>query len=339
MRVLFVGLDSAQPLHMALAMRRLGYDVVIVNPYRVLNSSRFLRTWAWHTGALGLNQIIFEFIKLQTTALGRFDVAFVECGDLIGSSSVHYLKTLAERVLLFCRDNPFLPRDGMRWRTWLKALSLYDLFVTTRESTKVAAVSYGAREVLRVQFFADELLHQPRAAQPSDLERFGSPVSFVGTWFPERGAFMQTLLDRGVPLKIIGARWHKAENYRHLKPYLVDGYLSPEDYAGALASAEISIAMLSKGNADVSTSRSIEIPSMGGLLCAERTDEHLGLYKEGVEAIFWSSAEECAELCLLLLRQPERLERIRRAGRRRALSNNHWTEPTMKLIVETALSL
>ncbi|MFA6117512.1 MAG: glycosyltransferase [Sphingomonas sp.] len=337
MNILFVGLDIGQQRRMQLAMERLGHDVIVVNPYHVVRSNRYLALWAWHTGVLMVDSLIQNFLERNIDGLGFFDVAFVDSGELISQASVEYLRTRSARVILFCRDNPFVKRDGQRWRLLRKALSSYDLFVTTRQSTADEAPARGARSTLRVNFFADEILHRPREPTPGELEKYCSPVSFVGTWFPERGAFMRTLLDLGVPLKIIGDRWHKANNYHALRPIVVEGYLSPEEYSGAVLSSRIAIAMLSKGNRDVSTSRSMEIPSLGRLMCAERTNEHLDLYTDGEEAVFWSSAEECAEICLGLLSNPERVDTIAAAGQRRAIANNNWTEPTMANILNAAI--
>ena len=68
----------------------------------------------------------------------------------------------------------------------------------------------------------------------------------------------------------------------------------------------------------------MEIPSLGGVLCAERTPEHLALYEEDVEAVFWSSAEECARKCAELLKNDQRRLSIAAKGRERFLKNE-WT--------------
>ena len=59
--------------------------------------------------------------------------------------------------------------------------------------------------------------------------------------------------------------------------------------------------MLGKGNRDRHTTRSFEIPAIGGLLCAERTDEHRESFEEGMEAVFWNDAKECVDQCRRLL--------------------------------------
>ena len=75
--------------------------------------------------------------------------------------------------------------------------------------------------------------------------------------------------------------------------------------------------LLSHGNRDLHTTRSVEIPYAGGLLCAERTSEHLEMYREDLEAVFWKDVDECVEKCRRLLADGVLRERIRKAGMQR----------------------
>lgn len=334
--MLFVGKSSGQALLMQNAMRRRGHQVFAVDPYSVLGGNALLETWSWHSGALGTANLAERHLRSTLRGL-RFDVAFVDNGEIVSAAAVRLLRTHARRVALFNRDNPFVDRDGHRWRELLAALPHYDLFATPRQSTADRAQSLGARSVLRVNFFADEQAHVPASPTDEERGRFGSLVSFVGTWFPERGPFMEALLRRGVPLKIIGHRWSRAENFTAIRHVVVPGYLNQTQYAAAVRCSDIAIAMLSKGNEDVQTSRSSEIPAMGVLLCAERTAEHAHMYKEGQEAVFWSSPDECADICLALLNDPARLRAIAAAGRARVLANDNWAETTLERILQTAV--
>ncbi|MCK1616111.1 glycosyltransferase family 1 protein [Bradyrhizobium sp. 159] len=175
-------------------------------------------------------------------------------------------------------------------------------------------------------FAADEIAHRSVDLSAAEKAKFTSQVSFIGTWMPERGPFLRHLIDRGVPLTIFGPRWDKAPEFSALKQHVRLGALSPEDYVKAVQCTSIAIGLLSKGNEDLHTTRSIEIPAIGTLFCAERTSEHIEMYTEGEEAIFWNSVEECANKCLGLLEDPPRIARISRAGHARALQNGYFNE-------------
>lgn len=110
--------------------------------------------------------------------------------------------------------------------------------------------------------------------------------------------------------------------------------MSGQDYVDAMRGAQICIGMLSKGNRDLHTTRTMEIPAAGGLLCAERTTEHQQLYREGEEAVFWSSHDECVLRCKDLLADTALMQRIRAAGQARLLTNRVGNEDICKAVFE-----
>jgi len=147
---------------------------------------------------------------------------------------------------------------------------------------------------------------------------------------PERGPFLRELADQGVPLSIFGPAWHKAPEWPLLRRFHRADYVDGDAYAYAVQCAKINLGLLSKGNRDGHTTRSMEIPQMGGLLCAERTSEHLAFYKEGFEAVFWSSSRECAQLCKDLLADESKRLRIAEAGQKRSRLNGYTSENLMR---------
>ncbi len=160
----------------------------------------------------------------------------------------------------------------------------------------------------------------------ADWQRFGSEVAFVGTWMPERGPFMKRLIERGVPLRIFGPRWEKAAEYPVLAPHLMSQSLGDVDYVKAISGTKIALGLLSLGNEDLHTTRSMEIPAIGTLFCAPRTSDHEALYLDGTEAVFFDDADTCAEACTALLNDAGRRETIARAGFERAKRNNWFNE-------------
>lgn len=107
----------------------------------------------------------------------------------------------------------------------------------------------------------------------------------------------------------------------------------------AIQCARVNLGLLSHENRDLHTTRSLEIPALGGLLCAERTHEHLALYEEGVEALFWNDAEECAATCFHALADEPRRARIAKAGRERYQRDNHRNEAVMQSLLDAVEEL
>lgn len=338
MNILSIGVTHGTTLHRIRAMERLGHTVATVNPALALKGNRLALRWSAKTGALGLSGVIDRYVR-EAVGTRRFDMVIVDGGEFLGPSTVRWLKTVAPAVVLNNLDNPFSDRDGHRWRLLLRALPHYHAFFTVRESTAQAARDAGIEHAIRVWHCADEVEHQPRALSPEEQAEWGSDVAFVGTWMPGRETFLVDLIRRGVPLRIFGDRWTRAPQQDLLAPHLARTRgLNPTEYATAINGAKIGLGFVSKGNRDFVTNRTMEIPAVRTLLCAERTEEHLMLYEEDEEAVFWDTSGECADKCLALLADPDRLARIAQAGHERAHRNGHFNEPMMQHLIEQGLA-
>ncbi len=338
MKILFLGPASGTTRHRQAALERLGMTIEIINPVDAFASRSFANWWVWHAGGAGMEAIVRRFV-LSRLQRERYDLCIVDPGDLVGAGLLRALRDRVGRLVHFSSDNPFVSRDGPRWRIMLKALAQYDLFVTPRITTSAEHARRGLRSLLYVHT-ADEVVHRPRPETDADRGTFGSEVAFVGTWMPERGPFMIRLLDAGIDIRIFGANWHKAAEYDRLKPYVVLPHmLGDEDYVRSIQYARIALGFVSSGNLDLHTKRSVEVPAIGTLLCARRTSQHLELYREDEQAVFWEDADECAAKCRALLDNPERIATIAAAGARHQRQSRHWNEPLMARIVDEALAL
>jgi spore maturation protein CgeB len=163
-------------------------------------------------------------------------------------------------------------------------------------------------------------------------------VTFIGTWMPERGPFIAKLIQLGVPLSLYGNRWERAAEWGTIrKVWRGPGIHNEDDYAKAIQCAKICLGLVSLGNRDLSTTRSFEVPHLGGLLCAQRTEEHCDLYKEDEEAVFWDSPEECAQKCRLLLNDHDLRKKIAERGRLRCLQNGTTNERVMDAVINSAV--
>ncbi len=338
MKILYIGPETGTAVQRINAFRRLGHEVRSLDPWEPVDSlpivpERLTDAWVVRTGALGLGGLVENWMFRQIGD-ATYDVVFVDHGELVNASCVKRLKKVARAVVNYNQDNPYVSRDMRKWRMFIKALPHYDLAATPRSSSVAPAKRTGARRVLEVRFAADEAVHRPIELSAQDRARFDAKVAFVGTWMPERGPFMRRLVERGVPLRIYGPRWNKAPEYKSFQSHVTLGSLDGDDYVKAVRGAQIAIGLLSKGNEDLHTTRSLEIPAVGTLLCAERTSEHLAMYEDGEEAVFFDDADDCADRCLALLQDPERIKAIAAAGRRRVIQNGDFNEMLMSKIVD-----
>lgn len=277
------------------------------------------------------NRIVIEVDKAKP------DLIWVDQGPFLGKELLMRFKKYRVPIVNYTIDDPFNGRDYLRFKQYFRALPYYDVLAVVRNENVGEAQKYGARHVIRVFRSADELAHRRREITEAQSNDYSRDVVFIGTWMPERGPFLSRLIELGVPVSIWGDRWQKAKEWPRLESrWRGPGIYDDDGYAACVISARVCIGLLSKGNRDLHTTRSLEIPSLGGLLCAQRTYEHLSLYRDGEEAIFWDTPEDCASACKILLTDKLMRNKIANAGHQRALSNNHYNEPTIRYIIEQA---
>jgi hypothetical protein len=286
----------------------------------------------WHLGGNLLAPLLMhslcKVIKDQ-----QYDLCWVDGGELVTPKVIKLLRQHAEKIVNYSIDDPLGPRDGARNRAYRQSISDYDLCVVMREKNVDEAKALGAKKVVRVFMTSDEITHAPRDLTEADYKKWSSEVLFVGSWMPERGSFLLALINKDVPLTIRGSHWHKSPEWSELKAYWKGDSINGDDYVKAIQCAKVCLGLLSKGNRDLHTSRSSEIPSCGGLLCAERTNEHLEMYEEAKEALFWKDAEECAAVCKSVLADETRRQSIAKAGHQRLKQNGHLNEIVLAEII------
>lgn len=327
MKILYVGDDrpSSTARHRADALRRLGHEVTHLNPYADLR--KHLTGWRivlhYRTGYVLLQEQVLNWQRQQLASLGHFDVCWVDSGDLLGRRAVESLREVADKVVLFNHDDPTGGRDGNRFWSMLRAIPVYDLCIVVRPFNITEYKQRGARDVLRVFMSYDEVRHTAPSLDGPVPPNFDNDIVFIGRNIPgeDRDLFLHALIQAGLRPAIWGDNWHASRVWAALQPFWKGPSISGSDYVYAMRHARICLGMLSKGNRDQHTTRTMEIPYAGGLLCAERTSEHLTLYQEGEEAVFWRDADECVRVCRDLLAHPEKIERIKTAGRVRVLTN------------------
>jgi spore maturation protein CgeB len=93
----------------------------------------------------------------------------------------------------------------------------------------------------------------------------------------------------------------------------------------AICSFDINLAFLARRllSRDLQTTRSVELPACGAFMLAQRTTEHQQLFREGVEADFFSTHDELLNKCRYYLAHSEARLQIARAGLERCKRSDY----------------
>lgn len=321
------------------ALERLGYKVLLINTSEFLNNkfSFLLNRIHYRTGYRFLQKSIYCKIKAVLEVGETFDLVWVNGGEYFGPKVLQLLQKTNKKIVLYNNDDPTGRRDGNRFDSLLKSLPYYDLCVVMREFNIKEYKQKGAKNLLRVFMSYDEMAHKPFEDVAMIKEQFKSDIAFIGTWMEQekRDLFLMKLINAGLNVSIWGNRWEESKYWNIIKDNYKGKALGGKDYVAAIQGAKICLGMLSKGNRDLHTRRSVEVPFIGGLFCAERTSEHLAMYQDGIEAFFWDNADECITICNKLLADANLREQIKIAGRKRVLINKVGNEDICKKIIAT----
>jgi spore maturation protein CgeB len=330
--ILYLGPISGTCLDRAMALGRLGHQVEHMDLRLLLPKTPWVDRITWRLGGNLLAPLLMRGLENKLNGQS-FDLCYVDGGELVTSKVISLVRRYTSKIINYNIDDPLGPRDGARYKEYRKSLANYDLCVVMRDQNVSEAKALGAKNVMRVFMTADEVSHAPRALNKTEDAQWDSDILFLGTWMPERGPFLLYLINLGLPLTIRGSNWHKAPEWPQLKRYWKGGFIGGDNYAKAIQCAKVNLGLLSKGNRDLHTTRSVEIPALGGLLCAERTSEHLSMYAEGQESLFWKDVEECAAMCSFALANEARRMSIAKAGHQRVMKNGHYNEMVLASIL------
>ena len=335
MKILYLGDDfvHSTSAHRAAALRRLGHEVTVIYPLAVLSRSPVV-------GAISTRLGFSPFVPWIDAAMRRkiagqaFDLAWIDSGADVSPGFHRWLRDRKTRILNYNIDDPFGTRDGRKWDLYRRSVPYHDVTVVVRNENVPEAQAVGASNVIRVYRSYDPVAHAPKKLTDSEKEKWRSDVVFVGAWMPERGPFLSRLLELGVPLSIWGHSWHRAKEWSRLRACWRGSALHGDDYVNAINGAKVALGLLSKGNRDLHTTRSAEVPFIGGaVFCAERTEEHSYLFKEGKEAAFWSDEEECASRCIELLADAPLRRQMAEAARRRIVAHRLSNDEVLAAVI------
>lgn len=321
--ILYIGTRSGTCLQRARALSELGHTVVhipsniprlwrlpcqidpIYNLYRVANRIRRAPDF------YGAN-----VRALWAASRRTFDVVWVDKGLWISPGTLDQLRALQPRARFVTYSPDDMLNPANQSPRYLRSIGRYDLHITTKSYNVAELEQLGAKEVLFVDNAFDPAIHRPIELSQEDEARFAAEVGFIGYFEQERAELMYRLAVAGIPVTVRGPNWRLFKKSHPLLE-VIDTYVGDDDYARVLSATKINLGFLRKGNRDLQTTRSVEIPACRAFMLAERTAEHRRLFEEGKEAEFFASFEELLAKCRHYLAHDLERRKIAAAGYRR----------------------
>jgi spore maturation protein CgeB len=360
MRILFVGyLGRGQTSGMRrAALERLGHDVVAVEASDVWKGASYLTRQLGERSARGtrvdkLNESVLHAAARQSPTL-----VWAEKQEYLRPDTIRRLQAQGA-VALHYNPDPYFSLDWKRTSVADECIRLYDALVVTKRYEMDEYGRYASGQVIYSPLGYDPIAHAPPR---SSLTNQGQRVVFVGGWEPRRERLLHTAMEVTPEVAIWGYGWSIAQGSRmnplralrlgrlapssfyvgerdqSLRPALrkgegSNGEIYEDRYAQAIAGSHIALGFLRELWPDQHTTRTFEIPAIGGFMLADRTEEHLSFFEEGREAEFFSSDEEYREKVSFYLSNDSTRQRIALLGHARCISSGYSYDERIRAVL------
>ena len=248
--------------------------------------------------------------------------------------TIRYIKSMGVVTLSYNNDDPFVYGNNYKtlwyyssyWFWYKMSLKHFHVNYFYRAINIAESKKYGSKiSKLLLPYFLP-WRDKPQELNDIEKERFNCDVVFVGHFENDsRVSYLKHLVENNINVKLFGdGKYWNSKTLGKLHNYFFPVYkLEGDDYAKALCGAKICLVFLSKLNRDVYTRRCFEIPATGSLMLAERTNELKEFFEENKEACYFSSKDELLNRVNWLLKNPDIIKKISRAGMKKVWSEKH----------------
>jgi len=292
--------------------------------------SRILWKMGFPLDIVSVNKAILAEVRRS-----RPDILWIEKGNTIYPRTLRTIAILAPstKIVSLTEDDMF----ALHNRSWFYAFGLkhYSVVLTTKSYNKNCneLPRLGAKKVVFFDNAYDIHEHRPLPVTADDKKALGGDVVFIGTYEKQRANSMLHLANNGIAIRVWGNGW-KHLSGKHPNMLIEGRPLYGDSYVKSICSSRISLCFLRKSNRDQQTHRSMEIPACGGFMLAERTEEHLRLFKEGVEAEYFGSDAELLDKIKYYLANEQRRHTIAENGKQRCISGKYDHHSLLKRILQ-----
>lgn len=335
LRILYIGelREGGTCLERMRILQQMGHRVVSVDtsPWLVGNA-RLFRSLAHRVDTGPVVWQLNEALRQVSDRQGAVDLVWVDKGRHIYPETLaHAREKTGARLVHYTPDAQLLQHKS---RHFVACIPLYDLIVTTKPFELDLYRAMGARQVMLVlQGFDGRFV--PRVPTVRDRGAFGSDVTFIGHCQRHYAKCLKAARRVATRLRIWGDEWPRyAQFHRWARVHVAGGGIWGEDYPRALACTKIALGLLSKRIPETTTTRTFEIPATAVFMLAERTEDHLSLFKEGVEAEYFGSAAELQDKIRFYLNNDKLREKIAVAGRERCLTSGYHSRNQLEKVLE-----
>jgi spore maturation protein CgeB len=360
-RVLFIGyLGRGQTSGMRrAALERLGYEVEAVEAGGLWQGSGYATRQLEQLSATGPRIDLLNARVLDAAARFKPQLVWAEKQEYLRAETVRRLRANGA-ITLHYNPDPYFSLSWKRTRLADECVRAYDALVVTKRYELDEYRTHANGVVMYSPLGYDPIGHAPPACRVANPRE---KVVFVGGWEPRRERLLSAASDATSDVAVWGYGWNIAQRSRldplralrlgrltpgrsvyfgephaRLRPAMrtgegANGEIYEDRYAGVVAGSQIALGFLRELNPDQHTTRSFEIPAIGGFMLADRTEDHLEFFEEGKEAEYFSSDDEFREKLRFYLANESARMRIAMAGHERCMTSGYSYDDRLRTVM------
>lgn len=332
-KLLMVDKKSGNTASRARGAEMAGWDVHWVEPY-------------WDDG-LGRVSLGLQFRAKNGIAISAWNksiiqaaqwfkatVLWVEAPQFIFPETLKQIKESTGAMLVCAYSDD--PRSSVnKSRHFENSKTLYDVIFATKDDLLQQLMGDNVRCVAKFWKGFDPDRIRPRQLATEEYKRWWTDILFIGHVdkvgkSSKRQPIMEKIASNFSNFNVYGRSWGMMPVSEKLGSCIEPYQLDSIDYSQAISATKIALQIPSRLQRDTHSSRSIEIPACRTLMLAERTVDHLFLFEEDKEAIYFSCMDELIDKARFYINNESAREKIAQAGYRRCLDSGYSNYERMR---------
>ncbi|WP_224994862.1 glycosyltransferase [Cesiribacter sp. SM1] len=259
----------------------------------------------------------------------QFDLVWVDKGILLGPAVLQKLQEQADKVVHYTPDAAFYQNQSQLFN---QSLPLYTAAITTKSFELVEYYKFLSPDnvILTTQGY-DPAVHRPYHT----FEEKTREVVFVGLYEPARATVIQSLIQAGIHVSLVGYGWKTffQKNFKCKELEYLGDKIAGEAYGHLLSSAYFGMGLLSKRFPEKHTTRTFEIPACGTLLLTEKNLETLSFYS-AEEVAFYTDVQDLIQQIIYLKTHKDELKKRTERGHEKVKEAGYAYTTLLKAVLD-----
>ena len=236
--------------------------------------------------------------------------------------TIELISTMKIKCILYVHD--YIQNPVNHSKNFINALKHFDTIITTKsyEVDFLKKISKN-QNVIFINNWINQSINNKGLYYKHD--QVSDEIIVVSGYEFDRMKSIYFLAKNNIKVKVFCGNeletWKKNRLY-HPNINYVEKFLIGKEYKDVISQSFLIISFLRKANLDKQTSRSIEVLYYGGILLTYRTNEHLNMFVENKEAIYFDSDLELLEKINLLKKNKEFYNSIKLNGMKKVQKFN-----------------